>query len=214
MARTRLSPDERRTQLLALGAQLFSAMPYDDVHIERVAELAGVSRGLLYHYFPTKRAFFAELVRAGSKQMLEETAPNPEQPPIEQLRRGVDAYLVHCGDNPHTSRAVQRGAASADPEVQALIADATGRHEERILATLCDGEPAPGLLRLAVRAWIVLLRTACQEWLDRPELPRDQVRDVCVDAFVGMMLGLPHGVRPRLADELLVGTADVIHSEP
>ncbi|HYU84776.1 MAG TPA: hypothetical protein VEK80_08200, partial [Kribbellaceae bacterium] len=143
-----------------------------------------------------------------------ETAPDPDRPVLDQLRGGVEAYLTHCANHRHFSRAVQRGAASADPEVQALIADATGRHEERILATLCDGEPAPELLRLAVRAWIVLLRTACQEWLDQPELPRDQVRDVCVDAFVGMMLGLPHGVRPRLADELLAGAADVIRSEP
>lgn len=53
--RRRLSTEERREQLLSVGARLFSESPYDEVWIEQVAEIAGVSRGLLYHYFPTKR---------------------------------------------------------------------------------------------------------------------------------------------------------------
>jgi AcrR family transcriptional regulator len=60
--RRRLSTGERREQLLSVGARLFSESPYDDVWIEQVAEIAGVSRGLLYHYFPTKRDFFAAVV--------------------------------------------------------------------------------------------------------------------------------------------------------
>jgi AcrR family transcriptional regulator len=54
VGRQRLSPERRREQLLQIGARLFAEHPYEDVWIEEVAELAGVSRGLLYHYFPTK----------------------------------------------------------------------------------------------------------------------------------------------------------------
>ena len=73
MTRRRLSPEERRTQLLDLGDELFASAPYDEVHIEKVAEQAGVSRGLLYHYFPTKRSFFAALVRRGTERMAADT---------------------------------------------------------------------------------------------------------------------------------------------
>ena len=76
MTRRRLSPEDRRAQLLALGAELFASLPYDEVHIEAVAEQAGVSRGLLYHYFPTKRAFFAALVREGAARMAADTEPD------------------------------------------------------------------------------------------------------------------------------------------
>ena len=64
--RTRLSREARQDQLLDLGAELFADKSYEDVHIEVLAEEAGVSRGLLYHYFPTKRAFFAAMVRRES----------------------------------------------------------------------------------------------------------------------------------------------------
>jgi AcrR family transcriptional regulator len=54
--RTRLDVDERRTQLVELGLEHFGERAYDDVSIDAIAEAAGISKGLLYHYFPTKRA--------------------------------------------------------------------------------------------------------------------------------------------------------------
>ncbi|MDI9916529.1 TetR/AcrR family transcriptional regulator [Rhodococcus sp. IEGM 1379] len=60
--RRRLDREQRRTQLLDIGTQLFADRSYEDVWIEEVAEIAGVSRGLMYHYFPTKRDFFAAIV--------------------------------------------------------------------------------------------------------------------------------------------------------
>ena len=62
--RRRLSPEDRRSELLDLGADVFGQRPYDEVRIDEIAERAGVSRALMYHYFPDKRAFFAAVVRA------------------------------------------------------------------------------------------------------------------------------------------------------
>ena len=73
--RKRLDREQRRTQLLDIGAQLFADRSYEDVWIEEVAEIAGVSRGLMYHYFPTKRDFFAAIVERESQHLLEVTAP-------------------------------------------------------------------------------------------------------------------------------------------
>ncbi|HVQ48426.1 MAG TPA: helix-turn-helix domain-containing protein, partial [Mycobacterium sp.] len=71
--RRRLSPDDRRSELLALGAEVFGQRPYDDVRIDEIAERAGVSRALMYHYFPDKRAFFAAVVRAEGERLFEAT---------------------------------------------------------------------------------------------------------------------------------------------
>nr|WP_281363372.1 TetR/AcrR family transcriptional regulator [Nocardioides perillae] len=197
--------------MLDLGAELFASTPYEDVHIERVAELAGVSRGLLYHYFPSKRAFFAAMVRRQAATMAEETAPDPSLPAVAQLRAGVTAFLDHIGRHPHGTRAAYRGAASGDAEVQAVIAESVALHEERILAALTDDHPreAHPLLRVAVRSWVVLLRHAGQEWLDDEEgsLDLTEVRDLVVDAFLGMLLGLPEAARPPAVAELVAADA-------
>src|SRR5512135_3525874 len=92
-ARARLDVDERRAQLLALGLELFSERAYDAISIDEIALAAGISKGLLYHYFPTKRDFYAAAIREASRQLLDCTRPDASAPPIERVYRVIDAYL-------------------------------------------------------------------------------------------------------------------------
>lgn len=116
--RRRLSTEERREQLLSVGARLFSESPYEDVWIEQVAELAGVSRGLLYHYFPTKRDFFAAVVERESKRMLRVTAAVPGVPVREQIDAGLDTFLEYVQAHAHGFRAFHRAEAAGDQAVR------------------------------------------------------------------------------------------------
>lgn len=203
MARTRLSPEQRRSQLLNLGSELFADEPYEDVHIERVAELAGVSRGLLYHYFPTKRVFFASLVERALDSMLAATAPDPALTPIEQLRHGVDTYLRHCRDDRSGFRAIMRAAAGGDRHVLGLIERNQHAQEERILSALIpSGAPDP-LLVIAIRAWQMFNRTACLEWLEQPDVPLEDIRELCVNALVSALIQLPPRAAPADLERLL-----------
>ncbi len=204
MARTRLAPEFRREQLLDLGAELFAAEPYERVHIELLAEMAGVSRGLLYHYFPTKAAFFAALVERSTEHLTAATTPDPALSPLEQLRHGIDTYLDHCRANPEAARAVHRGTASAHPNVVAIIERNNRVQEERILSALRQARDPHPLLVIAVRAWLLFLRAAWLEWLDRPEVLRDQIREVCVAALIGALRGLPKTAQPAQLDETLL----------
>ena len=104
-----MSPDRRRDQLLDLGVELFAAHPYDEVHIDQVAEMAGVSRGLLYHYFPGKRDFFVAMLTRENERLLHETAPDPAATPTDQLQNGIRAFVDHCRSHEHGVRAVFRG---------------------------------------------------------------------------------------------------------
>src|SRR6201987_3738501 len=103
--RRRLSPDDRRAELLALGAEVFGQRPYDEVRIDEIAERAGCSRALMYHYFPDKRAFFAAVVKGQADQLFETTnSPSPGQSLFEEVRDGVLAYMQHHqGRGPHMS---------------------------------------------------------------------------------------------------------------
>lgn len=191
--RRRLSTEERREQLLAVGARLFSESPYDEVWIEQVAEIAGVSRGLLYHYFPTKRDFFAAVVERESGRMLRMTAAVPGVPVREQLAAGLDTYLEYVEAHAHGYRAFHRADAAGDRAVRRVYQRALAAQEKQILAAMAvDPEFGPVFegrpdVRLAVRGWLAFTTAVCLEWLRGSDLSRDQVRDLCARALLGVI---------------------------
>lgn len=199
--RTRLSREDRSDQLLDLGAELFSSRSYEDVHIEEIAELAEVSRGLLYHYYPTKRAFFAALIRREAARMIELSEPDPTLGVLDQLRFGVDTYLEHCRKNADGFKLVYSGWGSTDPEVQEIIHGDLRVQEDRIVAAVNPGAPEDEFLRLAVRGWLALVRSASRDWLDTKGISQSDIREMCVTTLVTTLLALPEGSRPSaLAD--------------
>lgn len=191
--RRRLSTGERREQLLAVGARLFSESPYDEVWIEQVAEIAGVSRGLLYHYFPTKRDFFAAVVERESERMLRMTSAVPGVPVREQLAVGLDAYLEYVRSHAHGYRAFHRADAAGDQAVRRVYQRALAAQERQILAALAaDPEFGPAFqaradVRLAVRGWLAFTTAVCLEWLRGEEMSREQVRELCARALLGLI---------------------------
>ncbi|MET7682392.1 TetR/AcrR family transcriptional regulator [Streptomyces sp. NPDC005423] len=191
--RRRLSTGERRDQLLTVGARLFSESPYDEVWIERVAEIAGVSRGLLYHYFPTKRDFFAAVVERESERMLRMTAAVPGVPARTQLGAGLDVYLEYVRTHAHGYRAFHRADAAGDRSVRRVYQRALAAQERQILAALAaDPEFGPAVgarpgTKLAVRGWLAFTTAVCLEWLRDPELSQEQVRDLCARALLGVI---------------------------
>ncbi|MEU6229904.1 TetR/AcrR family transcriptional regulator [Streptomyces sp. NPDC047042] len=191
--RRRLSTGERREQLLAVGARLFSESPYDEVWIEQVAEIAGVSRGLLYHYFPTKRDFFAAVVERESERMLRMTAAVPGVPAREQLDANLDAFLAYVEEHAHGYRAFHRADASGDQAVRKVYQRALAAQERQILAALAAdsefgrlSEERPDL-RLAVRGWLAFTTAVCLEWLRGSDLSREQVRELCARSLLGTL---------------------------
>lgn len=176
--RTYLSRDERRAQLLAVGLQLFSSLPYDDVSIDAIASGAGVSKGLLYHYFGSKRGLYVTVVRHAAGELLATLAPDRERTGVDNARAGLVAYLRFVDDRADAYLALMSGGLGADPEVQATL-EAT---REVIAAQLLVGaglESAGPAARLAVRAWLGGVEAASLDWLRR----RDVGMDVLVDLF-------------------------------
>jgi AcrR family transcriptional regulator len=92
--RVRLEVDARRAQLLEIGRELFTTRSYDELSVDEIAQAAGISKGLLYHYFPGKRVFYIESLREAAEELLRQTMPPRALAPIERLRAGIDAYLT------------------------------------------------------------------------------------------------------------------------
>lgn len=192
--RVRLDNDLRRAQLIQLGMAAFSERTYDEVSIDDLAKAAGVSKGLLYHYFRTKRDFYVAGLREIARELLDKTLGQEHAAlvPIERVSRGLDGYLDHVGGHARAFVALMRGGIGSDPEVAAVIEEVRTAYVDRFLADLA-GSPLAGvavgnpLFRIAVRGWLGFIEAASIDWLSRPEVARDKVRDLILNMLVAML---------------------------
>lgn len=182
IARTRLGLDERRSQLIELGRVLFNARSYDEISIDDIAAAAGVSKGLLYHYFPSKRSFYVETVRTGAEQMTALTAVGEEYPPQERLGRGLDAYIEYVEANAPAYATLLRSGIGSDPEVASIVEETRRVLIDRIVRGLGVAEPSAPL-RIAMRAWIGFVEGASLEWIDHGGVSKAVLRALLVDAL-------------------------------
>jgi AcrR family transcriptional regulator len=166
-SRTRLPLDRRRAQLLALGRRIFPTRSYDALSIDDLARAAGVSKGLLYHYFPSKRHFYLETVRDAAREFLRRTRPDPRWPPRERLRLSLEVYVDYLEENATGYTALLASGAGADAEVRAMLERVRGVTMQRIASTIGAGQKrrSATMLRVALRGWIGFGEGASLEWL-------------------------------------------------
>ncbi|AUX45688.1 TetR family transcriptional regulator [Sorangium cellulosum] len=191
--RQRLDLDARRAQLLALGLDLFSHRAYDDVSIDEVAQTASISKGLLYHYFPTKRDFYIAVIREAARELVERSLAVDDVPEPERLRTGLDAYLAYVERQGITYAAIFRGGIGSDAEVLAIIEETRSRFLEKLLAEAPVAERPPAL-RMALRGWIGFVEATSLDWIERHELDRTSLRDLLADLLPEVVrLAMVHG---------------------
>lgn len=185
--RSRLNTEERRAQLLDVGAKVFGARPFDDVSLEDVADQAGVSPGLLYHYFGGKREFAAAVIESQSAQFLAMTSADASLPVEQQLLGALDAYLQFVEANEHGYRALHSPGMMADEKVQRLSREGNRLQEQRIAAALGFADEVPPDVALAIHGWIAFTIAVCLQWLDERNHTREQVRDLCAQSLLSIL---------------------------
>jgi AcrR family transcriptional regulator len=158
--RRRLSADDRRRQLVAIGLAKIVETPIQDLSLDDVAAEAGISRGLLFHYFPTKTDFYLACIAAAGRRMLRTTAPDEELPGerqvemvtrlmVEQIERRRDFYL-----------ALVHGHGVADPRVSEVMESVRDGSTDRVVAALA----VPERQRDVVRAWWAYTEDRALTW--------------------------------------------------
>jgi AcrR family transcriptional regulator len=167
--RVRLDPGVRKARLVELGLEMLAGRPLDQLPVDQIAAAAGISRGLLFHYFPTKRDFGVAVVEAAARQLLEETDPDPSLDALEQLRSGIEAYVGFVERNRDLYLALVRGAAGSDPALARVHEETRSALASRILAGMQLAEDCPPAVRLAVRGWLAFAEEATVEWVRDPK---------------------------------------------
>jgi len=184
--RSRLAMDSRRAQLLDLGLRLFGTRAYDEVSIDDIAAAANMSKGLLYHYFGGKRAFYVAVVSDAARRLVASIEPDPELPPPDRALAGIDAYVRFVEDRADAYAALVTGGLGADPHIAEILETTRQEIVGIILANLGLGRPRPAY-RLALRSWIGGVEAACVDWLRRRDLPRVQLLQLMLGALRGAL---------------------------
>jgi len=186
-AYTRLAVDERRRRLIDLGADLFTRFTYDELSMAKIAKAAGISKALLYHYFPSKEAYFLATLEGKVEELQQRTTPDPDLPPLEQLSGSLDAYLQWIDENAGSYDKMIRNAGAA-PEVRALLDRVRTDTAKRIMGGLSpDGPPSP-ILRTAVRGWLGFMDGACLDWVNHRDVERETLHGLLLATLLASVL--------------------------
>jgi AcrR family transcriptional regulator len=186
-AYTRLRVDERRRQLIDAGSALFARSAFEEISMRQIAEAAGVSKALLYHYFPSKIELFKAAAQEYAGELQRIIEPSEEGTPIERLSESLDGYLAWIERNAETWAKLMQSAAAL-PEARDAVAGFRAAALESILVALTGKNRPRPALRTALQGWLGYIDAAILDWVRNHDLTREQLRDLLVAAFGAALL--------------------------
>jgi AcrR family transcriptional regulator len=187
-AYARLHSDERREQLVARATELFATHGYEELSMSRIAREAGISKALLYHYFPSKSQLFATALTAAADDLRKRTEPvDPSGPPVEQVTASLEAFLRWVDDHGEGYRKLIESGGI--PEVREIVGSVRETTAQRILEGLGEQGERPAT-RAAVNAWLWFLDGVCLDWLEHGrDVSLEELRDTALGALFGALAG-------------------------
>jgi AcrR family transcriptional regulator len=182
----RLDVDERRAQLLEVGTELFSTHSFEELSMAQIAREAGVSKALLYHYFPSKEELFKAAVAEAAAELAMRTAPDESLPPLDQVRGSTRAFVGWIGERgPAYMKLLQ--SVGAVPELRETLTAIRDLTSARILEGLVPEAERTPAKRAAVRAWLWYMDGVLLDWIEHGDRDADAVSGQLVDSLVALL---------------------------
>ncbi|HZF88802.1 TetR/AcrR family transcriptional regulator [Streptomyces sp.] len=185
--RRRMGVEERRQQLIGVALELFSRRSPDEVSIDEIASAAGISRPLVYHYFPGKLSLYEAALKRAAEDLAGRFVEPAEGPLGARLLRVMARFFDFVDEHgPGFSALMRGGPAVGSSTTNALIDSVRQAAYEQIIAHLRMPEP-PARLELVVRSWISLAESTALIWLDGRRIPREELQAQLVHDFAALM---------------------------
>lgn len=197
--RIRLNPAQRKEQLLDLGVKLLSVKRLEDLSIDALSEVAGISRGLLYHYFSNKKEFHLAVLRRMADQVYAMTAPSTQGTTLERLTGSLGAYVDFVTANREAYVSFVKAAAGGDEQYAEIYRSSQAALTDRIFEVADDtvltevGIVDSPAVRLMTRGWSALVEEVVLAWL---EDDRGITREQLLGMLAGSLLTVGHAARP------------------
>ncbi|MEU7431309.1 TetR/AcrR family transcriptional regulator [Streptomyces sioyaensis] len=197
---TRLTPDQRREQLVGIGLEMLADRSLDELSTDEVARRAGISRGLLFHYFDSKRDFYRAVVRAECDRFIAATEPDGSLEPVAWMRAFIAGFVAYVLEHRQVYLALVRGAAGSHP----AVTDIVGATRATVARRVHDGRRRLGMpeapqAELATRAWMAFAEEAATTWPAEQPGARDELCAFIESSLVHLLglLDRPQVLTPR-----------------
>lgn len=179
--------EERRQQLIGVALELFSRRSPDEVSIDEIASRAGISRPLVYHYFPGKLSLYEAALRRASEDLASRFVEPQEGPLGSRLRRVMVRFFDFVEEHGPGFAALMRGGpAVGSSTTNALVDSVRQAAYDQMLSHMGVVGPAPARLELVVRSWISLVESTALIWLEGRRVPRDELETQLVQDFAAL----------------------------
>jgi AcrR family transcriptional regulator len=151
-----------------------------------IARAAGISKALLYHYFPSKEELFKATLAEAAAELARRTAPDESLPPLEQVRHSTRAFVAWVGERRDSYvRLIE--STGAVPEIRELVANVRDATASRILDGLVLPADRTAAKRGAVRGWLWFMDGVLLDWIEHNDRSADEVADSLVDSLVALL---------------------------
>ena len=192
--RARLSPQDRRAQLVAVGVNFLTDHTLDELTMDELARRAGVSRPLVFHYFETRQGMHLAVVTTARDSLLVASAPRQELAPRERIRDTLLRITLFVQEHRGTFYSLVRGTASGDPAVRKIVDESRELNAERLSDSFIElGLPDTELLRIALRSWVAF----AEETLISLAIERDTGADDVVRFLEASLHGMVNSLRDQ-----------------
>jgi AcrR family transcriptional regulator len=186
---SRLEADERRGQILAAARSVFASAGLAGASMAEIAREAGVTRGLLNHYFGDKRALYLAVVADLAAELPAVVRTDLADLPLEEM---VEINAASWLDSIERNRDLWSAlmgveAVGNDPEVEAIMAAARDAAVERMAHNQAGGGEPSDELRLVLRIYLGAAEAGAREWALRGRASREQVHAVLVGTLLAMV---------------------------
>ncbi len=186
--RIRLSPGARREQLLGLGIRMLATRTLDELSVDALAEQAGISRGLLFHYFKNKQDFHRAVVQRAADDLLECTTLDLTADPVRRLTLSLECYVDYVHANYQAYIALVRGAASGDEALLRIFDQTRGALTTRIIDNLAAfGLQESPTVRLLARGWSAMVEEAVLSWVPDPQISKAELLRVLTTSLPAVL---------------------------
>ncbi|WP_149182017.1 TetR/AcrR family transcriptional regulator [Streptomyces sp. TRM49041] len=185
--RRRMGVEERKQQLIGVALELFSHRSPEEVSIDEIAAAAGISRPLVYHYFPGKQSLYEAALRRAADELATRFVEPREGPLGARLLRVMGRFFDFVEEHgPGFSALMRGGPAVGSSTAHAMIDGVRQAAYEQIIDHLGVRKPPPARLNLVVRSWVALAESTALIWLDGRRIPRGELESQLVHDFAAL----------------------------